>query len=100
MATREPTPSLGLWFALVKSDLMGHDAADILASIVNLSGKAGRPKAEKACVSIEMACNNDIMDASMVRYFVSHKISCQQIDQAKEAEKRCVQSCNKDGPAR
>lgn len=79
---------------------MGHDAAQFLASIVNLSGNAGRPEAEKACVSIEVACNNDMMGASMLRYFLSHKISCQQIDQAKEADKRCVQSRNKDGPAR
>lgn len=100
MATHEPAPSLALWFIHVKSDLMVHDAAHFLASNMNLSGKAGRTAADKACVSIEVACNNDMMDASMVRYFASHKISRQQIDQAKEADKRCVKSLNKDSPER
>lgn len=67
---------------------------------VNFSGNAVRTEANKASVPIDLACNNDMLDASMVQYFESHKISSQQMDQAKEADKRCVQSPNKDSPAR
>ena len=36
--------------------------------------------------------------ASSVRDFAPHKLSCQQIDQTKVADKRRVQSCDNDGP--
>ena len=57
-------------------------------------------EANKASVPIEAACNNDVLNASMVQYFAQHKISRQRIDQAKDADKNCVQSCDKDSSAR
>ena len=86
------------WF--VKSALMGYPAAQLMSGMVYLSGDAGRIEADKAYVWAEVAYNNGVVDASLVRDYASYKISRRQIDQAKEAGKRCIQSRYKDCPAR
>lgn len=86
------------WF--VKSALMGYPAAQLMASMVYLSGDAGRIEADKAYVWAEVAYTNGVVDASLVRDYASYKISRKQIEQAKEAGKRCIQSRYKDCPAR
>ena len=86
------------WF--VKSALMGYPAGQLMAGMVYLSGDAGRIEADKAYVWAEVAYTNGILDASLVRDYASYKISRKQIEQAKEAAKRCLQSRYKDCPAR
>lgn len=86
------------WF--VKSALMGYPAAQLMAGMVYLSGDAGRIEADKAYVWAEVAYTNGVVDASLVRDYASYKISRKQIEQAKEAGKRCIQSRYKDCPAR
>jgi len=86
------------WF--VKSAQKGYPAAQLMAGMVYLSGDAGRIEADKAYVWAEVAYANGVVDASLLRDYASYKISRKQIEQAKEAGKRCIQSRYKDCPPR